>query len=168
MSMSAPVLTPPLREGDRLTREEFLRRWEAMPDLRRAELIDGIVLMPSPISKPHRDFQLSLSFWLGTYEEATPGCEAGATGTWLMSTESAPQPDLDMCILPERGGQSRVEGEYPAGAPELIVEVSHTTSARDAGVKLRLYARSGVREYLIVRPKKQQVIWRELIEDRSR
>ena len=51
MSRSAPVLLPPLREGDRLTREEFLRRWEAMPDLRRAELIDGIVLMPSPISK---------------------------------------------------------------------------------------------------------------------
>ena len=46
MSRSAPVLLPPLREGDRLTREEFLRRWEAMPDLKWAELIDGIVYMP--------------------------------------------------------------------------------------------------------------------------
>lgn len=166
--MSAPVLLPPLRDGDRLTREEFLRRWEAMPDLKQAELIDGIVYMPSPISKIHRNFQFRLSFWLGTYIAATPGCDGGGTGTWLMSKESAPQPDIDLCILPEYGGQSRVEGDYPAGAPELVVEVSHTTSARDSGVKLRLYERSGVREYIIVKPAKRQIVWRELVDGKYR
>ena len=81
-----------------------------------------------------------------------------------MSEASAPQPDLALIILPEHGGQSTVEGEYAAGAPELVVEVSHTTSTRDTGAKLRLYQRSGVLEYLIVRPGKQRIAWRELAE----
>ena len=164
MSMSASVLPTPLREGDRLTREEFLRRWEAMPDLKQAELIDGIVHLPSPLSDIHSDFQSRLNGWLIFYEQATPGCTARSSGTWLMSKESVPQPDLSLRILAENGGQSRLEGEYPAGAPELIVEISHTTSSRDLGVKFRLYQRSGVCEHLIVRPKRRQVIWQELIE----
>jgi Uma2 family endonuclease len=164
MSISAQVLPPPLREGDRLTRDEFLRRWEGMPDLQRAELIDGIVYMPSPVSNVHSDFHFLLNAWLGFYAAVTPGCKGGTAGTWLMSNDGVPQPDLDLCIQPQRGGQSRVEGAYPAGAPELIVELSHTTFTRDSGVKLRLYERSGVREYLIVRPEKKQAIWRELTE----
>lgn len=162
--MAAPVLPPRLRDGDRLTREEFLRRWEQMPELKRAELIDGIVYMPSPVSNIHDDFHFRLSYWLGSYVAATPGCRAGIAGTWLMSPDSAPQPDLALKIDPECGGQSRVEGAYSAGTPELIVEVSHTTSARDRGARLRLYERSGVREYVTVRPEAQQIVWRELVD----
>ena len=51
MPMAAPVLLPPLHDGDRLTSDEFIRRWEAMPDLKHAELIDGIVQMPSPVRR---------------------------------------------------------------------------------------------------------------------
>ena len=40
---------PPLRNGDHLTREEFERRYSAMPELKRAELIEGVVYMPSPV-----------------------------------------------------------------------------------------------------------------------
>jgi hypothetical protein len=168
MSMPASVLTPPLREGELLSREEFMRRWEAMPDLKFAELIDGIVHMPSPLSNTHGQFQLRLGKWLLDYEDATPGCSAGSSGTWLMSKDNVPQPDLALRILSEHGGQSLLEGEYPFGAPELIVEISHTTSLRDSGVKLRLYERSGVCEYLIVLTKKKQMIWRELIEGEYR
>ena len=162
MPLAAPVMPPPLRDGDRLSRGEFLRRWEAMPDLRRAELLGGVVYMASPVSIFHRSYHLRLSLWLGLYAELTPGCDAGATGTWLMPGDEVPQPDLDLRILPECGGQSRVEGKYPAGAPELIVEVSYTTSLRDAGEKLRLYERSGVREYLIAQPERKRLTWREL------
>ena len=168
MSISAQVLTLPLRDGDHLTREEFMRRWEAMPDLKRAELIDGIVYMPSPVSTFHGDHHGRMSAWLGYYLMATRGCLLLPTTTWLMSEDSAPQPDLALCILPECGGQWSGESKYAAGAPELIVEISHTTSARDSGIKLRLYERSGVREYLIVRPEKKQVTWRELAEGKYR
>jgi hypothetical protein len=34
MSVAPSVLRPPLRDGDRLTSDEFMRRWEGMPDLR--------------------------------------------------------------------------------------------------------------------------------------
>jgi Uma2 family endonuclease len=168
MSMAALVLPPTLRDGDHLTREEFLRRWEAMPDVKWAELIDGVVHVPSTISDIHSNFHFRLSAWLASYDAATPGCEAATAGTWLMASDSAPQPDLAMRILREHGGQSHMDGTYPVGAPELIVEVSHTTGGRDAGAKLKLYERSGVREYLIVSPKRQQILWRELAGEQYR
>lgn len=160
--MAAPNLPPLLRDGDRLTRDEFLRRWEEMPDLKRAELIDGVVYMPSPVSDFHDEYHSRMSYWLGSYAAVAPSCRHGIAGTWLMSLDSAPQPDLTLRIRPERGGQSRIEGGYSAGSPELVVEISHTTAAKDKGAKLRLYERSGVREYITVTPDRQQIIWREL------
>lgn len=163
MPMAAHILTPPpLRDGDQLTSDEFLRRWEAMPGLKHAELIDGIVHMPSPVSRPHSDVQAYLATWLGIYAIRTPGCCPGLEGTWLMGERNVPQPDNTLRILPEYGGQSRDEGAYSAGAPELVVEVAVSTSARDVGDKLKVYERMGVREYLIAVTRKQQCIWKEL------
>ena len=44
---------PPLESGDRLTRAEFLRRYDAMPDLKKAELIEGVVYVPSPVRQKY-------------------------------------------------------------------------------------------------------------------
>ncbi len=77
--------------------------------------------------------------------------------TWRMDPNNVPQPDLALRILAECGGQSKVEGKYPVGAPELIVEISHTTSHKDIGAKLRLHERSGVRQYLVVQPEQQRM-----------
>ena len=62
-----PLAVPPpmLLEADCLTSDEFLRRWEEIPDLKHAELIDGIVSMPSPVSRGHHIFEVFLSGWLG-------------------------------------------------------------------------------------------------------
>ena len=46
---SKPPRILPLEHGDHLTREEFERRYEAMPHVRKAELIEGVVYMPSPV-----------------------------------------------------------------------------------------------------------------------
>src|SRR5438132_7893426 len=107
--MAANVLPPLLRDGDHLTRDEFMRRWEAMPDLKHAELIDGIVYMPSPVSRKHDRSHGALTGWLFQYAAATPGCAIGSEGTWLME-QDAPQPDASLVILPEYGGQSGAEG----------------------------------------------------------
>ena len=163
MSMAAHILPPPpLRDGDRLTSDEFMRRWEAMPDLNYAELIDGIVYMPSPVSLKHSGFHAPLTGWLAIYVASTPGCRVGSDGTWLMDGRNVPQPDIALRILPEFGGQSKVEGEYAAGAPELIVEVAASSRARDLGAKLKLYERMGVREYLVALARKEQILWHEL------
>lgn len=166
--MASPVLlTPQLIPGQRLTRDEFLRRWDAMPDLKRAELIDGIVYMSSPVSIPHRSYDFVAGAWLGQYVKKTPGCQGGTNGTWLM-LESAPQPDLDLIILPEYGGQSRTEGMYNSGAPELVVEVSVSTSSYDRGAKLALYQRAGVREYITLVIDPGEVAWRQLVDGQYR
>ncbi len=161
MSISAPESPPPLRDGDRLTSGEFMRRWEAMPDLEHAEFFDGIVYLPSPVSLKHSVPHSLLATWLGVYA-ATPGCQTNIEGTWLMGERDVPQPDLALWILPESGGQSRVAGgEYSAGAPELIVEVAASSQARDLGVKLRMYQRLGVREYLVAVVSQANLIWHE-------
>ncbi len=81
-----------------------------------------------------------------------------------MDERNVPQPDLALRILPEYGGQSRVEGIYAAGAPELIVEVAASSRSRDLGAKLKLYERIGVREYLVAVTGKEQFLWNELTE----
>jgi Uma2 family endonuclease len=155
------TLEPQLLPGQRLTREQFLCRWETLPELKNAELIEGIVYMPSPVSNRHSTFDALIHGWLMVYVAATHGCEAGSNGTWLMA-ESAPQPDSHLRILPEHGGQSRMEGGYCAGAPELIVEVCASSATHDFGPKLNLYQRAGVREYITVSLEPQQAVWREL------
>jgi Uma2 family endonuclease len=162
MPLAAPVSTPPLFEGDCLSSDEFLRRWEEMPDLRHAELIEGIVYMSSPVSRPHHRCHALLATWLGIYGVATPGCYPSLEGTWRMGRSNVPQPDLGLMILPEYGGQSTVEGPYYAGAPELIVEVAVSSYSRDFGVKKRLYERKGVREYLIALPRQRKLVCHEL------
>ena len=137
-----------------------------MPELKHAELIDGVVFMPSPVSNHHAKSHWSVGGWLWLYADLTPGCEGAAEGTWVMGPDDVPQPDVSLRILPERGGQSHDAGNYVGGAPELVVEVSGSSSSRDLGVKLELYRRAGVREYLTVLLKPRQVIWRQLIRSR--
>ena len=161
--MAVPVIPPLLREGDRMSRDEFLRRWELLPDLKHAQLLDGIVHMASPVSTKHSGFHFDFNCWLATYKARTPGCEGATDGTALIEND-APQPDIALRILPAFVGQSRDEGPYLAGAPELIVEVAASSRARDLGPKARLYLRAGVREYVTALVDERRVIWRELHE----
>ncbi len=160
--MLSPMVRPPgLVTGERLTVEEFLRRWEELPELKNAELIDGVVYVPSPVSLNHASLDFLIHWWLAHYAHATPGCKGGSNGTWLMSG-SAPQPDAYLRILPSHGGQSGNEGPLGAGAPELAVEICVTSTEIDFGPKLALYQRAGVREYITVEQFGQRMIWRVL------
>ncbi|MGO4885594.1 MAG: Uma2 family endonuclease [Bryobacteraceae bacterium] len=160
--MLSPLVSPPgLVTGDRLTVEEFLRRWEQLPDLKNAELIDGVVYVSSPLSLEHSRLDTRIIVWLDYYAQATPGCDNGNNGTWLMAG-SAPQPDADLCILPSHGGQSGNAGPLAAGAPELVAEVCVTSADLDLGPKLALYQRAGVREYITVEAFGQRLTWRVL------
>lgn len=71
--------------------------------------------MPSPVSRQHSNFHFPLTAWLGNYVAGTPGCEGSLECTWLMGAANVPQPDITLQVVPERGGQSRVEGSYAAG-----------------------------------------------------
>ena len=160
--MLSPVVTPPgLITGERMDVEEFLCRWDELPYLKNAELIDGIVYVPSPLSLDHGSLDTLILWWLTQYAHATPGCKAGNNVTWLM-LDSSPQPDAFLRILPVYGGQSRNEARYCAGAPELAVEICLTSTEVDFGPKLKLYERAGVREYITIEIFGKRIVWRKL------
>ncbi len=133
-----------------------------MPEVKFAELIDGVVYMPSPVGSDHGSTEFSVVTWLGMYVASTPGCRGGSQATWLM-LEDAPQPDSYLWILPEYGGQSRIEGKYHAGAAELAGEICLTSAAYDLGVKKALYQTAGVREYVAVVVEEEEIRWHRLV-----
>jgi Uma2 family endonuclease len=152
-----PLLFEP---GDRLDLGDFLARWERMPSVKFAELIDGVVYMPSPSSYEHGRRDLLMQLLLGTYASATAVCEAVSNATWLMAG-SAPQPDVALRLLPQFGGKSTVSGKLAQGAPELVAEVCLSSRSFDLGPKLALYQSAGVAEYAAVLIEEQRVEWRE-------
>src|SRR6266542_1113746 len=96
---------PPLKPGDRLTREEFERRYDAMPQLKKAELIEGVVHIPSPIPLSRLgNPRIALIGWLGTYDAYTRGVKVGADASIRLDLDNMPQPDATMIIDPTRGG----------------------------------------------------------------
>jgi Uma2 family endonuclease len=158
------VQTPPLKSGDHLSAEEFERRFDATPELKKAELINGVVYMPPPVSDgmhaaPHFD----MSGWLAMYRFATPGVEGGLEGTLRLDRRNRPQPDIYLRISPECGGQSKRDASgYVTAGPELVAEVAASSADYDLHEKLELYRANSVREYLVWRTYDKLIDWFEL------
>lgn len=150
MGMRVPQM-PPLENGDRLTRQEFERRYHAMPHIKKAELIAGVVYMPSPVrfhshAQPHGQVMT----WLGVYCAATPGVLLADNATVRLDLDNEVQPDALLRLDPAVGGRSRISADdYLEGAPELIVEIATSSAAYDLHEKLRIYRRNGIQEYLV-------------------
>lgn len=159
----AATAPPPLQAGDRLNRAEFMRRWDAHPGIKFAELIGGVVYMPSPLSRKHGVTDNLAGAWLCTYHAHTPGTEAGSNVTTMMEGDETPQPDEYLRILPEYGGRSGNEGLYVSGGPELLAEISVSSVSIDMTQKFDLYERMGVLEYVAVLMYEQEVRWHRLI-----
>ena len=156
------TVAPRLENGDRLTRAEFERRYLAMPDLKKAELIEGMVHMPSPVSRPHATAHADLITWLGAYRAATPGTEIADNATVRLDLDNEPQPDVLLRILPQAGGQTRDSAEdYVEGAPELVAEIASSSASYDLHEKKRAYRRNRVREYLVWLVNEQRLEWWE-------
>jgi Uma2 family endonuclease len=161
---AAPVV-PRLETGDHLTRAEFERRYEAMPQLKKAELVEGIVYVGSPVrhtvhGRPHA----VIITWLGAYAFKTPGVDVSDNATVRLDLENEPQPDALLRIEEESGGTSRIREDYVEGPPELIVEIADSSVSIDLHAKLRAYRRNGVQEYLVWRVQEQRVDWFSLQE----
>ncbi len=152
---------PRLENGDHLTRAEFERRFDAMPDLKKAELIKGVVYMPSPIpqkshSKPHS----YIVTWLGVYIASTPNLDVGDNATVRLDDENVPQPDALLRLPAELGGQSRIsEDDYITNAPELIVEIAASSVSYDLHDKKDVYGQHGVQEYVVWRTEDREIDW---------
>lgn len=157
----APAAPPPapLEPGDRLDQKTFHERYEAMPEDTRAELVRGIVHMPSPLKRPHSRHHGRLVQWLLAYEDDTPGIEAHDNASTILGRASEPQPDACLLIVAGNAGQTREVDEYIVGAPELIGEVALSTEAIDLHGKRLDYEQAGAREYLVVALRPPRVLW---------
>ncbi len=159
---------PWLENGERMDQKTFHERYLKTPEGFKAELIGGIVyVMASPLRNRHGRSDARASALLFHYSLETPGTEVQNNTTTILADESEPQPDSALLILEEFGGQSRGgEDDYTYGAPELLVEVSHSSRSIDLNQKLRDYERAGVREYVVADLKKKGIRWFVLSDGR--
>ena len=123
------VELPPLENGDHLSRQEFERRYQATPHIKKAELIEGVVYMPSPVHlQSHAEPHARILTWLGVYCASTPQVQLGDNATVRLDLDNEPQPDALLRLQTAAGGRSSVsEDDYVEGAPELIVTGKHPT-----------------------------------------
>jgi len=155
-----PPAFPSLIPGQRLTQPEFHRRYEAHPEDVKFELIGGIVSMTSPLRRRHGRSHIDAGgvFWL--YAAATPGVELLDNTTTILNDQSEPQPDLEMRILSDFGGQSQeTADDYVSGAPEQITEIANSSEDIDLGAKRLDYERAGVIEYLVICVADRELHW---------
>lgn len=156
---------PILHPGDNLSQAEFERRYTAMPHLKKAELIEGVVFMASPVrhlqhGAPHG----VLAGWLARYRAHTPGLLFGIDASLRLDLDNEPQPDLLLALPKQAGGGLRLAADgVLVGAPELVVEVAASSSSCDLHQKLHVYRRNGVREYLVWRTEDAALDWFVLV-----
>ena len=156
-----PLTVPPLENGDRLNRDEFERRYAAMPQLKKAELIEGVVHVAAALGfGSHAEPHSFVMTWLGLYFAATPGVRIGDNPTVRLDGKNAPQPDGILRLEPELGGRSRISSDdYVEGPPELAVEVSASTATVDLQDKKAAYRRHGVQEYIVWQVFDRRIDW---------
>jgi Putative restriction endonuclease len=157
---SMPAI-PPLEPGDRLSRAEFERRYEAMPQVKKAELIEGVVYMPSPVRlRRHGDPHFRFIGWLAHYAFHTPIVIGGDNTTARLDLDNEPQPDAMLLIDPALGGQATITADdYVENGPELVGEISGSSVSFDLHTKMTVYRRNGICEYVVWRVLDQQIDW---------
>jgi Uma2 family endonuclease len=163
--MNAPLQTADtativLETGDQLSRAEFEQRYEALPNLKKAELLEGVVYVPSPVrfdlhAKPHS----YLAYWLTHYHIFTPGTLTGDNATVRLDLDNEPQPDVLLFIDPEHGGKVSLVEKYLEGSPELVAEVASSSVSLDLGIKFQVYRRNAVQEYVVWRVLDEAIDW---------
>ncbi|NJP11012.1 MAG: Uma2 family endonuclease [Leptolyngbyaceae cyanobacterium RU_5_1] len=165
-----PLPIPELESGDRLSRYEFERRYNAMPHLKKAELIEGVVYVAAALRfRSHGQPHGNIIGWLWTYQVATPGIALGIEPTVRLDLDNEPQPDAVLLIEERCGGQARLsEDDYVEGAPELVAEIAASSAAfalacaestLDLGDKKRAYRRNGIKEYIVWQVFEQKLDW---------
>jgi Uma2 family endonuclease len=133
---------------ERMTAEEFFR---GAPEDRKAELIDGVMIMPSPPFDPHERLQNFLLTLLRVYvEELELGEVRGSRTPVELGIDQVPEPDV-LFVAKQRA--HIIQNKGILGAPDLVIEIlSAGTAHRDRGRKFRAYERAGVGELWLIDP----------------
>jgi Uma2 family endonuclease len=160
--MTAKATLVPLESGDHLTREEFHRRYCARPDIRRAELIQGVVYVPTPMRfELHDEPSSNVIGWLVVYKATHGGVRQGNGGTIFLGSDDEVQPDAFLFYDPPRrpGGIRHTDDGYLEGAPDLVIEIAASSASKDLHIKMESYRRAGVPEYVVWRTLDDAIDW---------
>jgi Uma2 family endonuclease len=168
MAIRNPSINLPLENGDRLSQPEFHRRYAAMPENCRAELVEGVVYVSSPVRiELHSEPVASIVGWLMTYATATPGVRVATDGTIIVNEHNEVQPDAMAWLPPSAGGRAiHRPDDYLSGAPELVAEIAASSASYDATAKREMYRRAGIQEYILWRTRERAFDWWHLRGDR--
>lgn len=153
---------PPLNSGDRLSRAEFERRYSARPDIKKAELIEGVVYVASPVYPQHGEPHSDIIGWLSVYRAATPGIRVSDNTSLRLDVDNEPQPDVCVWIDDPTGEALRAPRDsFLEITPDLIVEVAASSASYDLYDKMNVYRRNGVQEYLVLLVYERETRWYE-------
>jgi Uma2 family endonuclease len=153
-----------LEAGDHLTRTEFHRRYCGRPDIARAELVEGVVYVPSPVRADlHAEPHGAIVGWLYAYTAMHATVRLLVDATVFLDAENEIQPDA--CLWYDAPGGPRMTPQhYLEGAPQFVVEIAASSASYDLHEKKEAYRRNGVREYVVWRVLDRAVDWFELRE----
>jgi Uma2 family endonuclease len=142
---------PPLR----MTEDEF-EAWCMAGEDRRAEFVDGEVVLMSPVSIDHHDIHAFLATLLRVYLDLRPGGKL-LFGDFMVRLRPGLRrvPDLHY-VLPEN--EARIHRTRIEGATDAAFEVVSADSIdRDYRQKYAEYEAAGVREYWVIDPRHERV-----------
>lgn len=166
MITSSPTQTriPPLENGDCLTRTEFERRYAQDPHIHKAELIEGVVHVASPLRfQYHAEPHSRLHGWLWTYQVSTPLAWIGIEPTIRLGEDNELQPDIVLFLDEKAGGNVKIDNEgYLTGIPELVVEISASSASIDLNHKKKVYQQNGIPEYIVWSVFENELTWFQL------
>lgn len=155
-----------LESGDRLTRAEFHRRYCARPDIKKAELVEGVVYVASPVRQAGHGGEHAIAIlWMGTYAARVPGLDVGDNSTVFLDADNEVQPDAFLFWRDlAKGGAHLTADGYVEGAPPLVFEIAASSASYDLHDKLRAYRRAGTPEYIVWRTLDTAIDWFRLHE----
>lgn len=132
-----------------------------MPHLKKAELIGGVVYIPTPVRmKSHAEPHGYIMTWLGYYCAHTADVKFADNATIRLDPDNEPQPDAVVWLAEGPGARARVsEDDYLEGAPDLIVEIAASSASHDVHEKMKVYRRNGVQEYIVWQTFEGRIDW---------
>lgn len=149
------LLCPSADGRARFSRQAYHRMSEAgiLGPHRRVELVDGVIFMMSPIGPPQGSLITRLCDFFTRGLENRFQCRIQLP--IVVRDHSEPEPDV--AIVQRRDDDYQHEHPLP-NEVELLIEVAQTSLDFDLGMKLRLYASSGIREYWVIDVGRQQIL----------
>lgn len=130
----------------------------ALPEGKRAELIDGQMFMMAPPNTTHQRISHFLEWEIENYIQKKKGeCEVfAAPFAVFLNGDDTNYVEPDLSVICDK---NKLTEKGCFGAPDWIIEItSPSDPQRDYGIKLFKYRTAGVREYWIVNPQRMSVI----------